>query len=162
MKVICLIFCKDKLTCPFLQSFRRLRADLWYRIIPASAPRITPQYSPNGKCKAFDGAVLDQRLTRIFRASGCKSTRRRRERRDKLPIKQNGHKQQPGQHPRYSTPQGKHHSHNRSPRRAKRLIIRCSTKALSCSFPSIQINAIATALSGVFNSCESTNCLFFR
>src|SRR5574344_542014 len=43
-------------------------------VITRTAPWIASEDAPNGKCKSFDRAMLDECLTCIFAASGCEST----------------------------------------------------------------------------------------
>lgn len=66
-----------------------------YRIIPASAPGITPQYAPDGKRQPFDGTMFAQRLYGILATSWRETAGRGRQRGNTPLIKAYGQDEYP-------------------------------------------------------------------
>lgn len=115
---------------------------LRYRIITAPSPWIAPQYPPYSQNHPFQGTILKQCLSGIFRTSRCKTTRRRSIRCYKLLIEEYRQQQHPCQDPCHHIPYGFKYPHSRSTIRCRRFIIFSSTSALVLILGSCQTKAI--------------------
>lgn len=66
------------------------------RVVSRTSPRMTPEQAAYGKVKPFQRTVLFDCLDSIFRTSGREPARRRRKRRNAIPIKIDREQEQEG------------------------------------------------------------------